>query len=40
MSSIIKAALVEFIQSGAPPEVVALAAFKHEYRNSELKVRC
>jgi len=37
MSSYIKAALVDFIQSGGPPEAVALAAFKHEFRISELK---
>jgi len=36
-SSYIKAAMIAFIQSGAPPEAVALAAFKHEYRNSKLK---
>ena len=38
MSSDIKAALLGFIHSGAPPEAVALAAFKHEFRNSELTV--
>ena len=39
MSSNIKVGLVEYIQSGAPPEAVALAAYKHEFRNSELRVR-
>ena len=38
MSSYIKAALANFIQSGAPPEEVALTAFKLEFKNSEFKV--
>jgi len=37
MSSYIKAALVMFIRSGAPPEAVALAAFRHDFKNSKLK---
>ncbi len=38
MSKKIKAALLMFIRSGAPPEAVALAAFRHDFKNSELKV--
>ena len=38
MSIYIKKALVTFIRSGAPPESVALASFRHDFSNSELKV--
>ena len=38
MSRKIKAALIKFIQSGAPPEAVAIAAFKHVFNNSKLTV--
>jgi len=37
MSNGIKAALVGILQSGPPQEGVALAAFKHEFRNSKLQ---
>ena len=38
MSSEVKAALVEFIQSGASPNEVALASFKHVFKDSKLTV--
>lgn len=39
MSRKIKTAMVDFIQSGAPPEAVALMSFRHDYNNSKLEVR-
>ena len=38
MSSRIKAEMISFIQSGAPPEAVALMSFRHDYSNSKLEV--
>ena len=38
MSSEVKAALIEFIQSGASPNEVALASFKHVFKDSKLTV--
>ena len=38
MSSIIKTKMIQFIQSGAQPEAVALMSFRHDYSNSKLEV--